>query len=119
MSYVSGFVAAVPESRKADYKTHAESFWTMFKEHGAREMRECWADNVPDGEVTSFPMAVKAEPGEVVVFSWIVWPDRASADACFEAMMVASEKDPQAFEMPFDGKRMIWGGFETLVHRTA
>ena len=77
-------------------------------------MRECWGDDVPDGEVTSFPMAVRKEPGETVVFSWIEWPDKATRDKCMGAM----RSDPR-FEamgaMPFDGKRMIFGGFEPIV----
>lgn len=116
MAYVTGFVAAVPESRKAEYIAFGEEWWPIFKKHGAVAMRDCWGVDVPDGEVTSFPMAVKAEPGETVVLSWLEFPDKATADACFQAM---EEGDMGEMQMPFDGKRMIWGGFEDVIdHRT-
>lgn len=113
MSYVTGFVAAVPIKNRDAYRASAESSWALFKEYGATGIRECWEADVPDGEVTSFPMAVKREDGEAVVFSWILWPDKATCDACWASM----ETDPrwgEMIEMPFDGKRMIFGGFETL-----
>ncbi|GGE27925.1 Uncharacterized conserved protein YbaA, DUF1428 family [Gemmobacter megaterium] len=115
MSFVDGFVAAVPAANKQAYIDHARATWPLFQKYGAVAMRECWGEDVPDGKVTSFPMAVKAEPGEVVVFSWIEWPDKATRDACW----AASETDPgfqNMGEMPFDGKRMIYGGFSSMVN---
>lgn len=113
MSYVQGFLQAVPEKNKAAYKAMAEKGWAFFKEFGALEMHENWEADVPEGKVTSFPMAVKREPGEAVVFSWIIWPDRETCDAGMKRMM----EDPRMAElgdMPFDGMRMMWGGFEPL-----
>ncbi|SDE60815.1 DUF1428 domain-containing protein [Limimaricola pyoseonensis] len=116
MSFIDGFVVAVPNARKDDYIALSRDCWPLFKEYGAVSMRECWGVDVPDGEVTSFPMAVKKTPEETVVFSWIEWPDRAARDACMANM----ESDPrwEVFapdKVPFDGKRMIFGGFETVV----
>jgi len=118
MTYVQGFLAPVKTAKKADYKEIAEKSWALFKEYGALSCCENWGADVPDGEVTSFPMAVKKEADETVVFSWIVWPDKATADACMATM----ESDPRWEEtMPnagevFSLKRMIFGGFEPLVH---
>jgi uncharacterized protein YbaA (DUF1428 family) len=114
MPFVDGFLAPVPTANRDAYRKSAEAGWTMFREYGALKMRECWGVDVPDGEVTSFPMAVKKADDEVVVFSWIEWPDKATRDACYASM----ETDPRWKEtmkdMPFDGKRMMWGGFEVL-----
>ncbi|KPQ17382.1 MAG: hypothetical protein HLUCCO18_04960 [Rhodobacteraceae bacterium HLUCCO18] len=114
MPYVSGFVGAVPTANKEAYIAHARQAWTLFEKHGALETCECWGDEVPDGEVTSFPMAVKAQPDETVVFAWILWPDKATAQACMASM----ETDPAwsaMAGMPFDGKRMIFGDFEPIM----
>ena len=114
MTYVSGFMAPVPEARKADYETHARNAWPMFRKYGALRMAECWGDDLPPGEVTSFPMAVKLAEGETAVLGWIEWADKAAADACWASM----ETDPgwqQMGDMPFDGKRMVFGGFEMLL----
>ena len=112
MSYVSGFLIPVKTENKDRYIASAKASWPLFKEYGATEQIETWGDNVPDGETTSFPMAVKLEPGEVVVFSWLRWPDKATADEGFKKMM----EDPrmEGMDMPFDGKRMMWGGFEVI-----
>jgi len=113
MSYVSGFVAAVPEANKEAYIASARRAWPLFREYGALSTVEGWGDNVPDGKLTSFPMAVKLEEGEVAVFSWIVWQDKESAERC----MASTETDPrwaEMMDMPFDGKRMIWGGFTPI-----
>ena len=114
MSYFDGFVAAVPTANKAAYVKHAEGAWAdMFKGMGALSMVETWADDVPGGEVTSFPMAVKCKDDEAVVFSWVEWPDKATRDAAWAKMM---EAGPEGMgEMPFDGKRMIYGGFAPIV----
>lgn len=114
MPYVSGFLLAVPTANKAAYKKMAESAWEIFKEHGCLALRENWGVDVADGKVTSFPMAVKRKDDETVVFSWMEWPDKETCDKGWEAMM----KDPRMAnmpEMPFDGMRMMWGGFEPLV----
>jgi uncharacterized protein YbaA (DUF1428 family) len=119
MSYVDGFVVAVPRDNKEAYAVEARKMWPVFRDHGALEMWECWGDDVPDGKVTSFPMAVKAAEDEVVVFSWILWPDRATRDKGNTAMMEDPRmKDLDMSAMPFDGKRMIYGGFAPLVHST-
>ena len=117
MTYVDGFVAAVPTANKEAYRKHAESAMPLFQRYGALRMVETWGVDVPDGKLTSFPMAVKLEPGEVVVFSWVTWPDRATADACFAGM----QDDPgfADMDMPFDGKRMMWGGFEAVFEGKA
>ena len=114
MAYIQGFLAAVPIANKEKYRTQALEAWEMFKDRGALSMVETWGVDVPDGKVTSFPMATKMEEGETVIFSWIVWPDRETCDAASKAMQ--EEFDPSTFEMPFDGMRMMWGGFEELVN---
>ena len=115
--YVDGFVVPVPTARLDDYRKMAESAGKVWKEHGALEFRECVADDVKPGEVTSFPQAVKLEEGETVVFSWIVYASREERDRINAKVM----EDPRlkdmmdSKDMPFDGKRMFWGGFKTLV----
>ena len=113
MSYVDGFVVAVPTEKKEAYKKLALEAAAIFKEYGALNVVECWGDDVPEGKLTSFPMAVKLEANETVVFSWVVWPDRDTRKSGMEKFMA----DPrmQASDMPFDGKRMIYGGFEVIV----
>ncbi|UWQ17857.1 DUF1428 domain-containing protein [Jannaschia sp. M317] len=115
MSYYAGFLAAVPADRKDAFIAHARDSWeVIFKPMGALSQVETWGDDVPDGEVTSFPMAVKAEEGEVVVFSWIEWPDKATYEAA-NARMMSPDFAPDMMEMPFDGKRMIYGGFDAVL----
>ncbi len=114
MAYVQGFLLAVPEENKEKYKIMAEEALEMFKRLGCIGFQENWGLDVPDGKVTSFPMAVKLEEGEVCLFSWIIWPDKATADEAHKKMV--EEMDGQEMpEMPFDGMRMMWGGFEPLV----
>jgi len=115
MPYVDGFVAAVPTANKEIYKKHAEAAAVVFKEHGALKLVECWGDDVPDGELTSFPMAVKRKDDETVVFSWILWPSREARDAGMPKVMADPRLQPDANPMPFDGKRLIYGGFEMIV----
>lgn len=116
MTYVDGYVIAVPRKNRADYLRLAEVSAAVFKDHGALSVMENWADDVPEGVQTSFPKAVQCEEEEDVVFSWIVWPSREARDIGNKAAM----EDPR-FEgwepgnMPFDGKRMIYGGFTTIV----
>ncbi len=113
MSYVDGFLLAVPDVNREAYRALAAKAARVFRDHGALAVVECWGDDVPEGKVTSFPMAVKLAPGETVVFSWIVWPSRAARDSGNAAVMA----DPrlEGGEMPFGGARMIFGGFEMLV----
>jgi uncharacterized protein YbaA (DUF1428 family) len=115
MTYVNGFVAAAPQANRRKYIDYATKAAEYFRGNGALRVVECWEDNVPDGKVTSFPMAVKREAGEAIVFSWIEWPDKATAEACFARMQSELLFDPKTNPMPFDGMRMIWGGFEMVV----
>ncbi|MBD1875554.1 DUF1428 domain-containing protein [Nodosilinea sp. FACHB-131] len=117
MTYVDGFVLAVPTANKALYKQHAETAAQVFKEHSATKLVECWVDDVPEGEVTSFPLAVKRQDDETVCFSWIIWPSRQVRDEGMQKVMDDPRMQPEATgaEMPFDGKRMIYGGFEMIV----
>jgi uncharacterized protein YbaA (DUF1428 family) len=114
MSYVDGFVAAVPTANRDVYRKHAEAAAAVFKEHGAQRVVECWGDDVPEGKVTSFTMAVQRKSDEAVVFSWIVWPSRQARDEGWKKSMADPRLKPDANPMPFDGKRLIYGGFEVL-----
>jgi uncharacterized protein YbaA (DUF1428 family) len=119
MSYIDGFVIAVPTADKQKFIDHAATADPMFKEMGAIRIVECWADDVPDGKVTDFRRAVQASKDETVVFSWIEWPDKETRDAAFKKMMDPENPDPRMDPaknpMPFDGKRMIFGGFVPVV----
>jgi uncharacterized protein YbaA (DUF1428 family) len=115
MPYVDGFVVAVPTVNKEKYRKHAEDAAAVFKEHGALKLVECWGDDVPEGKVTSFPMAVQRKDDETVVFSWIIWPSRAIRDQGMPKVMADPRLQPDKNAMPFDGKRMIYGGFEMIV----
>ena len=120
MAYVDGYVLAVPTANKAAYLELAELSAEVFKDHGALSVVECWGDDVPPGEHTSFPMAVQCKDDETVVFSWVTWPSKAARDAGMKAAMEDSRFEGWSpGDMPFDGKRMILGGFETLVERRA
>lgn len=115
MNYIDGFVAAVPTANQETYLRHARLAATIFKEHGALRVTECWGDDVPEGQLTSFSMAVKREPDETVVFAWIEWASREARDAGMEKVMQDPRLQPDANPMPFDGKRMIYGGFRMLL----
>ena len=115
MHYIDGFVAAVPTANRQKYIDHATAAAVVFKDHGALRLVECWGDDVPDGKLTSFPMAVKREPHETVVFSWIVWPSREVRDAGMAKVMADPRLKPDVNPMPFDGKRLIYGGFQMLL----
>jgi uncharacterized protein YbaA (DUF1428 family) len=115
MSYVDGFVAAVPTANRDAYRAHAEKALAVFKEHGATRCVECWGDDVPDGKVTSFPLAVQRKPDETVIFSWVEWPSREARDAGWAKIMADPRMQPDANPMPFDGKRLIYGGFQPIV----
>ncbi|MBP8305657.1 MAG: DUF1428 domain-containing protein [Burkholderiaceae bacterium] len=115
-SYVQGFVIPVPAGKREDYRKLAEAVWPLFKEYGALRVVEAWGDDVPDGKVTDFRRAVKAEPGEKIVFSFMQWPSREVCDAAQEKMMKDERmKPPEGMDMPFDGKRMIYAGFTPVV----
>ncbi|WDE06298.1 DUF1428 domain-containing protein [Thalassomonas viridans] len=109
MSYVDGFIAAVPTTNKDKYLEHAKTTAVVFKEHGALKVVETWGDDVPEGEVTSFPMAVKSKEDETVVFSWVIWPSKEVRDAGWQAMMEDPRMQPEQNPMPFDGRRLIYG----------
>jgi len=117
MAYVDGFVLAVPRDKLDAYKEMARVGGTVWREHGALSFVECVEDDVKPGKLTSFPQAVKLEEGEVCVFSWITYASRADRDRVTEKVMkdprLSSMMDPE--NMPFDGKRMIYGGFESIV----
>ena len=115
MSYIDGFVAAVPTANRDAYKRHAERAAVIFKEYGALKVVECWGDDVRDGKLTSFPIAVRKKDDESVVFSWIVWPSRQVRDDGMKKVMADPRSQPNANPMPFDGQRLIYGGFQTLV----
>jgi uncharacterized protein YbaA (DUF1428 family) len=115
MAYVDGFVAAVPAANRDIYRKHAADSVSLFKEFGVTRMVETWGDDVPDGKVTDFRRAVKAEDGEVVVFSWLEYPDKAARDAAVAKMMADPRMEAIGASMPFDGKRMIYGGFAPLL----
>ena len=113
MAYIDGMVTAVPRANKQAYVEHAARAAEMLRSWGATRVVENWGDDVPKGELNDFYGAVRAKDDEVVVFSWIEYPDKATRDATMQKMM-APEAMQQFGEMPFDGKRMIFGGFETL-----
>lgn len=115
MSYVDGFVIAVPNANKQKFIDHASTFDPIFIEHGALRVIECWGDDVPVGEVTDFQRSVQAKADETVVFSWIEWPDKATRDAGMKKVMEDPRLSPEKSPMPFDGKRMIFGGFVPVV----
>lgn len=115
MSYVDGFLIPVPEGKKDAYRKLAEDAAPIFLEHGALQVVETWGDDVPHGKVTDFFGAVKCEEGENVVFSWIIWPDKATRDEGNRKVMNDPRMKMPDDEMPFDGQRMMFGGFEVLV----
>lgn len=117
MPYVDGFVLAVPKDRLDDYKEMARVGGEIWLEHGALSYVECIADDVPYGELTSFPRAVLATDDEVVIFSWATYADRKTRDEVMAKVMADERMKPWEANMPFDGKRMIFGGFEAFVAR--
>jgi uncharacterized protein YbaA (DUF1428 family) len=117
MAYVDGFVAAVPSANKDAYIAHAREAAKLFLEFGATRIVETWGEDVPDGKVTDFRRAVQAEEGETIVFAWIEYPSKDVRNEVMRRMM----EDPRManMEMPFDGKRMIFGGFEKVLDNGA
>ena len=120
MSYIDGFVIAVPTANKQKFIDHAKTFDPIFLELGATRVLEGWGDDVPVGKQTDFRRAVQAKDDETVVFSWIEWPDKATRDAGMKKMMDGNDPrmDPEKNPMPFDGKRLIYGGFEPVLELT-
>jgi len=114
MTYIDGFVIPVPADKKEAYREVAAKVAPLFKKHGAVRIVECWGNDLPDGKHTDFKGAVKAEPGENVVFSCVVWPSKAVRDAASKKIMEDPDMRPGP-DMPFDGKRLIYGGFELLL----
>ena len=115
MPYVDGFIVAVPRDRVGDYKAMAQAAGEVWMEHGALSFVESLAEDVPPGELTSFPRAVHLREGETVAFSWITYESRAHRDAVMGKVMADPRIKATMADMPFDGKRMIFGGFETVV----
>lgn len=115
MAYVDGFVLAVPKANLDAYREMARKAGEVWMEYGAKAYVECLGDDVPYGEMTSFPRAVQAKDDEVVIFSWIVFGSRTERDAINAKVMADERLKGDSASMPFDGKRMIYGGFETFV----
>jgi uncharacterized protein YbaA (DUF1428 family) len=115
MIYVEGFVTAVPNASKEAYLAHAAKAAPLLKEHGVHRMVETWGDDVPDGKVTDFKRAVLAKPDETVVFSWFEYPSRQARDAANEQISNDPRMSGMVESMPFDGQRMIFSGFESLL----
>ncbi|MEL6734383.1 MAG: DUF1428 domain-containing protein [Pseudomonadota bacterium] len=115
MSYVECFVAPVPASHKEDYIAHASKAAEIFRAHGAVRVVENWESEIPDGELTSFPLAVRRGEGEKIVLGWVEWPSRAARDEGMKAAMAQMQEEMRDMPMPFDGKRLIFGGFDTIL----
>lgn len=113
--YIDGFVAAVPAQNKDKFLEIARQAATIYREHGALQVVETWGDDIPDGEITSFRRAVNAKDGEVIVFSWIMWPSKEARNKGNEAVMNDPRMEMPQEEPPFDAKRMIYGGFQLLL----
>ena len=115
MNYIDAYVAAVPTANKEAYRAFAEKMAVVFKKHGALGVVENWGDDVPEGKLTSFTMAVKREESESIVFSWVTWPSRAVRDEAWKVIMQDPLMQAGGHATLFDGKRMIFGGFQTIV----
>ena len=117
MSYIDGFLIPVPTASREVYRAHEDKWWPTFQKLGAETLVVGWGDDVQPGKQTDFLRAVDASADETVVFCWMTWPDKATRDAGYKTMMEQSETDPDmaAAAMPFDGKRMVYGGFTPLL----
>jgi uncharacterized protein YbaA (DUF1428 family) len=115
MAYIDGFVIAVPNGKKQKFLDHANEIDPLFLELGATRVLECWGDDVPSGKLTDFRRAVQAKDDESVVFSWVEWPDKATRDLAMAKMEKDPRMNPETNPMPFDGKRMIFGGFAPIL----
>ncbi len=113
MSYIDGFVIPVPTARREDYRAHEAKWWPTFRAMGAQSLVVGWGDEVPPGKQTDFLRAIAATPDETVVFAWMTWPDKATRDAAYKKMM--EDPNMEGMEMPFDGKRLIYGGFGPIL----
>lgn len=111
MNYIDGMICAVPTADRETYIEHARKAGEVFKKHGALGVTECWGDEIPEGETNSLHTAVMRKPDETVVLSWIAWPSKEVRDAAWPRVM----EDPAMGELPFDGSRLIHGGFEVIV----
>jgi len=116
MSYVDGFILPLPNGKEEEYRKQAEKFAAKASEQGAIGTIEGLGDGLEHGHTTDFFKAVKAEDNENVVFSFILWPNKEVRDAAWEKIMADPDMQPGAMEMPFDGKRMFWGGFKPLLN---
>jgi uncharacterized protein YbaA (DUF1428 family) len=114
-TFVDGFVLPVPTANREPFLAMAEKAAAGFEKHGAGRQLEAWGDDIPDGKVTDFRRAVQAKEGETVVFSWIEWTDKATRDAAWEKIQADPAMHPDDSDMPFDGMRMFWGGFEIIL----
>ncbi|MEM8839761.1 MAG: DUF1428 domain-containing protein [Pseudomonadota bacterium] len=115
MTYIDAFVAAVPARNRESYLAHAEKASLVFKRHGALKVLESWGDSIPEGEITSFPKAVKCEPGENVVCGFVFWPSKEVRDKGMAEVMEDPDMEMSPDTMPFDGRRLIYGGFEVML----
>jgi len=115
MGYADGYLVPVPAANKDAYRAMAAKAAAVFKEYGATRVVEAWGDDVPDGKVTDFKGAVKATGDEKIVYSWIEWPSKQARDAAWPKIMQDGRMKPDHANMPFDGKRMIYGGFTPIV----
>ena len=113
--YICGLVIPVPEDKKDAYRAVAQKFADIMQHHGMIEVVEAWESDVPDGTLTDFRRAVNLEAGEKVVFSWVIWPDKATCEAAHNSMMSEEFAEEIGKDMPFDGKRMVFGEFEPIV----
>lgn len=112
MDYIDGFVAAVPTENKESYRAHAQAAAAVFEKHGALTIVECWGDDVPEGKLNSFHSAVMRKENETIVFSWVTWPSKEARDSGWAKIMEDPEMPQQ---MPFDGQRIIYGGFQKIL----
>ncbi|MCE8006634.1 DUF1428 domain-containing protein [Aestuariivita sp.] len=115
MTYITVAVYAVPTSNKEAFVAHSKDLTPLFIKHGALAAVDAWGDDVPEGQTTSFPMAVKCAPDETVAYSHVIWPDKATHDAKMQAVMAEMQAASKANPMPFDGQRMIFASFQTVV----
>ena len=119
MSYVDGFLIPVSNARKAEYRAHEAKWWPWFRDKGAVGLVVCWGDEVPEGKQTDFRRAVDLQADETVVFAWMTWPDKATRDKAYAGMMSDGGMEMDAAEMPFDGNRMVYGGFAPILEVSA
>ena len=115
MTYVDGFLLAVPKASKNSYISLSEKVATIYKKHGALSVCECWGDDLPEGEINSMHTAVMRKPDEAVVFSWVIWPDKAVRDNVHDKIVETMHEELGSDPVPFDGSRMIFGGFDVIL----